>query len=141
MVHPYQNPSRSALSLFPPSSPQPYDRLAAVRKYLKYLMVAECPVDSGPLMVASAILDFLSRFGLIDCRYFHVPLGNMPADPTLFGADLFFARNLVKHNFVLWCSNMDRPDLGGRETDDNMYVVLQLQMNTVPAFSGNQIYK
>lgn len=45
----------------------------------------------------------------------------MPADPTLFGADLFFARHLLKHNFVLWCSNADRPDLGGRETDDNRY--------------------
>ncbi|XP_028166881.1 DNA polymerase epsilon catalytic subunit A-like [Ostrinia furnacalis] len=56
------------------------------------------------------------------CRYFHVPLGNMPADPTLFGADLFYARHLVKHNFVLWCSNLERPDLGGRETDDNRLV-------------------
>lgn len=70
-------------------------------------------------------------FAMIDFRYFHVPLGNMPADPTLFGADLFFARNLVKHNFVLWCSDMDRPDLGGRETDDNMYVILQLRMNVL----------
>lgn len=53
------------------------------------------------------------------CRYFHVPLGNMPADATLFGADLFYARHLTKQNFVLWCSNTDRPDLGGREADDN----------------------
>ncbi|KAH9641118.1 hypothetical protein HF086_000766 [Spodoptera exigua] len=55
-------------------------------------------------------------------RYFHVPIGNMPADPTLFGADLFYARQLIKHNFVLWCSNRDLPDLGGRETDDNRLV-------------------
>lgn len=53
------------------------------------------------------------------CRYFHVPLGNLPADATLFGADLFYARHLTKQNFVLWCSNTDRPDLGGREADDN----------------------
>ncbi|XP_026280416.1 DNA polymerase epsilon catalytic subunit 1 [Frankliniella occidentalis] len=53
------------------------------------------------------------------CRYFHVPLGNLPADATLFGADLFYARHLTKQNFVLWCSNSDRPDLGGREADDN----------------------
>ncbi|KOB69708.1 DNA polymerase, partial [Operophtera brumata] len=26
------------------------------------------------------------------------------------------------HNFVLWCSSLERPDLGGRETDDNRYV-------------------
>lgn len=53
------------------------------------------------------------------CRYFHVPIGNIPADPTLFGADLFYARNLQKHNFVLWCSSTERPDLGGSENDDN----------------------
>lgn len=53
------------------------------------------------------------------CRYFHAPLGNLPADPTLFGADLFYARHLKKHNFVLWCSSTERPDLGGSENDDN----------------------
>ncbi|XP_014281923.1 DNA polymerase epsilon catalytic subunit 1 [Halyomorpha halys] len=53
------------------------------------------------------------------CRYFHVPLGNVPRDASLFGADLFYARHLMKNNFVLWCSERDRPDLGGREADDN----------------------
>ncbi|XP_076662564.1 DNA polymerase epsilon catalytic subunit 1 [Halictus rubicundus] len=53
------------------------------------------------------------------CRYFHAPIGNIPADPTLFGADLFFARHLQKHNFVLWCSTTEKPDLGGSENDDN----------------------
>ncbi|KAK9501199.1 hypothetical protein O3M35_002270 [Rhynocoris fuscipes] len=53
------------------------------------------------------------------CRYFHVPIGNIPQDATLFGADLFFARHLLKNNFVLWCSESERPDLGGREADDN----------------------
>ncbi|KAJ8911869.1 hypothetical protein NQ315_012535 [Exocentrus adspersus] len=52
------------------------------------------------------------------CRYFHLPLGNMPADPTLFGADLFFARHLIKHNHVLWCSPTDKPDLGGSQEND-----------------------
>ncbi|XP_046997014.1 DNA polymerase epsilon catalytic subunit 1 [Schistocerca americana] len=52
-------------------------------------------------------------------RYFHAPLGNIPADPPLFGADLFYARHLIKNNFVLWCSPTERPDLGGREVDDN----------------------
>ncbi|XP_073950246.1 DNA polymerase epsilon catalytic subunit 1 [Choristoneura fumiferana] len=56
------------------------------------------------------------------CSYFHVPLGNVPADAALFGADLFYARQLAKHNFVLWCSHLERPDLGGRETDDNRLV-------------------
>jgi DNA polymerase epsilon subunit 1 len=56
---------------------------------------------------------------LEQCRYFHVPLGNLPKDTTLFGCDLFFARHLQKHNHVLWCSPSDRPDLGGKEGDDN----------------------
>ena len=53
------------------------------------------------------------------CRYFHAPLGNIPADHSLFGADLFYARNLQQHNFVLWWSSTERPDLGGSENDDN----------------------
>ncbi|KAI4482468.1 hypothetical protein M0802_013686, partial [Mischocyttarus mexicanus] len=53
------------------------------------------------------------------CRFFHVPIGNVPADPTLFGADLFYARHLQKNNFVLWCSPTEKPDLGGNENDDN----------------------
>ncbi|XP_068086023.1 DNA polymerase epsilon catalytic subunit 1 [Anabrus simplex] len=52
-------------------------------------------------------------------RYFHAPLGNLPSDPTMFATDLFYARHLVKNNFVLWCSPTERPDLGGREADDN----------------------
>lgn len=45
-------------------------------------------------------------------RYFHVPLGNMPEDSAIFGSDLFYARHLLRHNHVLWCSNLDFPDLG-----------------------------
>lgn len=56
---------------------------------------------------------------LEQCRYFNLPIGNMPADTVLFGADLFYARHLQKHNFVLWWSSNHRPDLGGSETDDN----------------------
>ncbi|KAJ0173535.1 hypothetical protein K1T71_010684 [Dendrolimus kikuchii] len=67
-------------------------------------------------------LESVLQLTIEQCRYFHVPLGNMPADPTLFGADLFYARHLLKHNFVLWCSNLERPDLGGREMDDNRLV-------------------
>ncbi|CAG9813248.1 unnamed protein product [Phaedon cochleariae] len=52
------------------------------------------------------------------CRYFHVPLGNMPSDPALFGSDLFYARHLSKHNHVLWCSTTDKPDLGGTQEND-----------------------
>ncbi|XP_068619039.1 DNA polymerase epsilon catalytic subunit 1 [Battus philenor] len=67
-------------------------------------------------------LESVLNLTIEQCRYFHVPLGNMPSDPTLFGADLFYARHLIKNNFVLWCSNSERPDLGGREIDDNRLV-------------------
>lgn len=60
------------------------------------------------------VLDLMAE----QSRYFHVPIGNMPADPALFGSDLFFARQLTKHNHVLWCSSSDKPDLGGRQEND-----------------------
>lgn len=53
------------------------------------------------------------------CRYFHIPVGNLPRDATAFGADLFYARHLQKHNVVLWASPQHIPDLGGHEHDDN----------------------
>jgi len=52
-------------------------------------------------------------------RYFQVPIGNIPADSTLFGCDIFYARHLIRQNYVLWCSPTERPDLGGKEADDN----------------------
>ena len=55
-------------------------------------------------------------------RYFHVPVGNLPEDSGIFGADLFFARHLQKHSHVMWTSPTERPDLGGKEADDNRYV-------------------
>ncbi|CAF1651666.1 unnamed protein product, partial [Didymodactylos carnosus] len=55
---------------------------------------------------------------LEQCRYLHVPIGNFPEDPCLFACDLFYARHLVKHNHLLWCSLTDQPDLGGKEQDD-----------------------
>ncbi|KAK2153411.1 hypothetical protein LSH36_298g04118 [Paralvinella palmiformis] len=68
---------------------------------------------------------------LEQCRYFHVPLGNLPKDTTLFGCDLFYARHLQKHNHVLWCSPTDRPDLGGKEADDNRLSSEQIENATV----------
>lgn len=74
--------------------------------------------------VKSMVRHYLNHQQVFDlmleqCRYFQLPIGNMPADTVLFGADLFYARNLQKHNFVLWWSANHRPDLGGSETDDN----------------------
>ena len=33
--------------------------------------------------------------------------------------DNFRFRHLRKQNFVLWCSPTEKPDLGGKEADDN----------------------
>ncbi|CAN8013629.1 unnamed protein product [Ixodes persulcatus] len=71
---------------------------------------------------------------LEQCRYFHVPLGNLPRDATLFGCDLFYARHLQRQNFVLWCSQADRPDLGGKEADDNC---LSAESDTTSAVEVN----
>lgn len=61
---------------------------------------------------------------LEQCRYLHVPLGNLPRDATTFGCDLFYARHLQKHSHLLWCSESGRPDFGGKEADDNRHVEL-----------------
>ena len=64
-------------------------------------------------------LNFLLRYNsLVDhCRYLHIPIGNMPNEDVFnFGADLFFARQLRKHNHLMWLSKTDRPDFGGELT-------------------------
>uniref|UniRef100_A0A8C2PPD4 DNA polymerase epsilon catalytic subunit n=1 Tax=Cyprinus carpio TaxID=7962 RepID=A0A8C2PPD4_CYPCA len=37
-------------------------------------------------------------------RYYHLPVGNLPQDISIFGSDLFLARHLRKHNHLLWLS-------------------------------------
>lgn len=59
------------------------------------------------------------------CRYLHVPVGNLPLDCELFGCDLFYARYLIRENHVLWSSLTDTPDLGGRQIDDRRLVSVQ----------------
>ncbi|XP_065643489.1 DNA polymerase epsilon catalytic subunit A isoform X2 [Hydra vulgaris] len=60
---------------------------------------------------------------LLNARYFHIPIGNIPSgDAALYAADIFYARHLQKHNHLLWMSSTDRPDLGGKEEDDNRIV-------------------
>lgn len=51
--------------------------------------------------------------------YFYAPVGNLPPDVVIFGADLFYARHLQKANFVLWWSPSEKPDFGGSENDDS----------------------
>lgn len=73
------------------------------------------------------------------CRYLHIPVGNIPKDITMSGCDIFFARHLHKHNHVLWCSPTDRPDLGGKEADDNRIGIevenLTTEINNPGAYS------
>ena len=60
------------------------------------------------------------------CRYFHLPLGNMASDATILGADIFYGRQLIKQNHVLWCSLSDRPDFGGIQECDSRYVYIYI---------------
>ena len=51
-------------------------------------------------------------------RYFQMPIGNFPSDPSLYACDLFYARHLTKNNHILWSSPTSLPDLGGKQFDD-----------------------
>lgn len=69
---------------------------------------------------------------LDQARYFHIPLGNIPAnDATLYASDIFFARHLIRSNHVLWISPTDRPDLGGKE-EDNFRLVTEFDEGGSP---------
>ncbi|KAH3704593.1 hypothetical protein DPMN_079651 [Dreissena polymorpha] len=65
------------------------------------------------------------------CRYLHIPVGNLPKDITMSGCDIFFARHLNRHNH--------RPDLGGKEADDNRIGIevenLTTEINNSGAYS------
>ncbi|XP_041095859.1 DNA polymerase epsilon catalytic subunit A [Polyodon spathula] len=64
-------------------------------------------------------------------RYFHLPVGNLPEDVSTFGSDLFLARHLRRHNHLMWLSPTARPDLGGKEADDNRLVMESEERNSV----------
>lgn len=51
-----------------------------------------------------------------------VPVGNLPRDHALFGADMALARALLTQDNVLWWSPTPAPDLGGHEADTNVAV-------------------
>lgn len=72
------------------------------------------------------------------CRYLHIPLGNVPKDVTIFGADLFFARHLRRQNHVLWASPGERPDLGGKELDDNRLLTDIFDWSAIGGRSGGR---
>lgn len=63
---------------------------------------------------------------IILSRHSNVPVGNIEADPTIFLSDLNYARNLEKKDMLLWYSDFDKPDLGGKEEDDNLFSLKEM---------------
>ncbi|KAI9020780.1 hypothetical protein CLU79DRAFT_216823 [Phycomyces nitens] len=57
---------------------------------------------------------------LSQARYSSVPFCNIPEDANLFMADIAMARRMVKNDMILWWSTSTKPDLGGREDDENL---------------------
>lgn len=56
-------------------------------------------------------------------NYADVPLCNIENDWSLALMDLFLARKLQKQDMVLWYSPSEKPDLGGRQEDENRSVL------------------
>ncbi|KAI9293341.1 hypothetical protein K502DRAFT_366802 [Neoconidiobolus thromboides FSU 785] len=56
-------------------------------------------------------------------NFSNVPLCNLSEDLPLMTADITFARQLRSTQQVLWWSDSDLPDLGGKEFDDFRYLV------------------
>lgn len=71
-------------------------------------------------------------------RYADIPFCNINNDSYLFLADMFFARRLIKHDMILWWSASAKPDLGGREEDENLYMIDELvnpEVNAAGSYS------
>lgn len=71
------------------------------------------------LLMQFSMVDHWLAGQLDTARYARVPLGNLPTDYPIAVHDLFFARALRQQNHLWWVSSSARPDLGGREDDDN----------------------
>ncbi|KAJ3196623.1 DNA polymerase epsilon catalytic subunit [Irineochytrium annulatum] len=54
-------------------------------------------------------------------RYSDVPIGNFENDYPVYLSDLCFGRHLLRADYILWFSDSEKPDLGGREQDDNRH--------------------
>ncbi|KAF9904824.1 DNA polymerase epsilon catalytic subunit [Lobosporangium transversale] len=60
-------------------------------------------------------------------RYADVPVCNIEQDSPIFVTDVLLARQLVRHDMLLWWSPSSKPDLGGREDDENVSGTEDLQ--------------
>ncbi|KAF9436997.1 DNA polymerase epsilon catalytic subunit [Entomortierella beljakovae] len=52
-------------------------------------------------------------------RYANIPVCNIEQDSPIFVTDVWLARQLVRYDMLLWWSPSSKPDLGGREDDEN----------------------
>lgn len=79
------------------------------------------------------------RERLLLARYADVPFCNIESDFPIFLSDLFYARKLQSNDMLLWLSLSDRPDLGGREADENYHFSEELQNPEInnPGAYGN----
>lgn len=79
------------------------------------------------------------RERLVLARYGDVPFCNIESDFPVFLSDLFYARKLHNNDMLLWLSLSDRPDLGGREADENFQFSEDLQNPEInaPGVYGN----
>jgi len=69
---------------------------------------------SSFLVVNQFILDQTNM-----ARYANLPLGNLETDSVTLAADVIWARSLHEKDMLLWVSTTGKPDLGGKEQDDN----------------------
>ncbi|KAL1924531.1 uncharacterized protein VTP21DRAFT_4185 [Calcarisporiella thermophila] len=59
-------------------------------------------------------------------RHARVPMCNILGDSPVFLSDIMFARRLAQQEMILWWSPSARPDLGGREEDENLHILEEL---------------
>ena len=69
----------------------------------------------GQLFNLNAVLH--NTLGL--SHYANLPLCNMVDDHSQLVIDVLLARQLKQNNCLLWVSGSERPDLGGKEADEN----------------------
>ncbi|KAK3818962.1 MAG: DNA polymerase epsilon catalytic subunit A [Benniella sp.] len=60
-------------------------------------------------------------------RYADIPVCNIEQDSSVFVTDVLLARRLQRHDMLMWWSPSNKPDLGGREDDENLSGTEELQ--------------
>lgn len=51
-------------------------------------------------------------------HYTGIPVGNLPQDLSTLTLDVFYARQLLLRNHILWASPSSKPDFGGKDVED-----------------------